>query len=72
MELEEALVNLLRDSGRVDVEELLTATARIFGWGRRTQDMTRRLLDVVGGMSERGGVTREGATIRLGSDEAQR
>ncbi|PKW25732.1 DUF3320 domain-containing protein [Phycicoccus duodecadis] len=72
VELEEALVNLLRDSGRVDVEELLTATARIFGWGRRTQDMTRRLLDVVGGMSERGGVTREGATIRLSSDEAQR
>jgi hypothetical protein len=38
-----ALVNLVRDGGTVDREELLTATARLFGWARRGADINARL-----------------------------
>ncbi|MGE6955132.1 DUF3320 domain-containing protein [Staphylococcus capitis] len=38
-----ALENLVRDGGSVRTEELLTATARLFGWGRRGTDINARL-----------------------------
>lgn len=64
-ELEEALANILRDSGRVDIEELFTVTSRIFGWGRRTQDTTRRLEQVISAMASRGRVSRAHGAVQL-------
>ena len=64
-ELEEALANVLRDSGRVEVEELFTVTSRIFGWGRRTQDTTRRLEQVLSAMAGRGRVSRDRGAVQL-------
>jgi hypothetical protein len=42
-ELQSALEGFVRDGGAVAQEELLTATARLFGWGRRGADINARL-----------------------------
>ena len=42
-ELQLAMVNRVRDSGTVTQEDLLSVTARLFGWSRRGSDITARL-----------------------------
>ena len=66
------MTNLLQDAGRVDADELFTATARIFGWGRRTQETTRRLEQVLSAAADRGRIAREGSDVRLAMPAEER
>ncbi len=64
-ELAAALQGFVRDAHGVSADDLLTATSRLFGWGRRTQDMTSRLERVLQGLVDGGHVTgsRNGLTM---------
>ena len=68
-ELEAALTRLLEDAGVVDLEDLLTATARIFGWNRRSAQITARLTSVAAGMHARGVIGADGDDVHLKRNE---
>jgi hypothetical protein len=46
-ELELAIANLVSGGGAVNQDELMTATARVFEWGRRGPEITSRLTSVI-------------------------
>jgi len=69
IEIRNALTNLLTDAGTVSHDDLMTATARIFGWNRRGQDITVRLEWVLRRMRESGTVRIEGGSVRLLSED---
>jgi hypothetical protein len=49
-ELKLAMVNRVREGGTVTEEELLTVTARLFGWARRGADINSRLSAMLSGL----------------------
>jgi very-short-patch-repair endonuclease len=63
-ELQLALKNLVAEGGTVGTEELLTATARLFGWARRGADINARLTMMIHDMITDGRLTQrpEGLT----------
>ena len=64
-ELSNAMTHLLRDGGTVTREELMTTTARLFGWNRRGQDITARLDHVLQQMHRDGRATVVQDRVRL-------
>lgn len=63
-ELALALTQLLAEAGTADREELMFRTARLFGWGRRGNDITAALNRALGQLIEDGSVV-EGPDGRL-------
>ncbi|KGN37504.1 DUF3320 domain-containing protein [Knoellia subterranea] len=68
IEIRIAVTNLLKDAGTVSYEDLMTATARVFGWNRRGQDITSRLDWVLRRMRENDTISLEGGAVRLVED----
>lgn len=68
-ELATALRNLVRDGGTVSRDDLMTATARVYGWNRRGTDITARLSLVVNWLLADGTFTEDSAALSLPSDE---
>jgi len=56
-ELTLALVNLVRDTGGINHDELTTQTARLYGWTRRGPDITTRLHSLIGKLLTDGALT---------------
>jgi hypothetical protein len=56
-ELTLALVNLVRDTGGINQDELTTQTARVYGWTRRGPDITARLHILIGKLLTDGTLT---------------
>jgi hypothetical protein len=63
-ELRNAMTSLLKDAGTVTRDELMTATARVFGWSRRGQDISTRLDAVLRRMHANGHLSLQGDTVR--------
>ena len=68
-ELAIALRNLVNDGGTVSQDDLLTATARMYGWNRRGRDITVRLTFVINWCLADGTFTGHSAALRIHSDE---
>ena len=68
-ELAIALRNLVNDGGTVSRDDLMTATARVYGWNRRGPDITARLSFVINWCLADGAFTADSAALRIPSDE---
>ena len=53
-ELALSLVNLVRDAGAIGQDDLTASVARVYGWARRGQDISTRLLAVINRLLETG------------------
>jgi hypothetical protein len=63
-ELRIAVLSLLTEARSATQDELLTAVARIFGWGRKGKDITLRLMDVLLDMQSEGLIRIDGEDVR--------
>jgi very-short-patch-repair endonuclease len=68
-ELANALVNLVNDGGTVNKVDLMTGTARVYGWNRRGTDITTYLSFVIDALIENGSITGDASALTIPSDE---
>ena len=64
-ELAIALRNLVTDGGTVSRDDLMTATARVYGWNRRGADITARLFLVIDTMLAKGTLTGHSGALSI-------
>jgi len=68
-ELATALVNLVNDGGTVSRDDLMTATARVYGWNRRGTDITTYLLFVIDALLDNGSIIGDSTALTIPSDD---
>ena len=68
-ELAAALVNLVNDGGTVSSDDLMTATARVYGWNRRGTEITTSLSYVIDALLENGSITGDSSALTIPSEE---
>jgi hypothetical protein len=66
-ELNLAITNLIRSGGTVNQDDLLTATARLYGWNRRGSEITTRLAAVVSRLLATGTLDGDATALSLKS-----
>nr|WP_269328850.1 DUF3320 domain-containing protein [Kineosporia babensis] len=62
-ELSIAVVNLVRDAGGIDIDSLIEASARVFGWTRVSAEVKARISAVVETQTQQGALARQGADL---------
>jgi len=66
-ELEAALVNLVRDAGGIALDDITVHAAKLYGWGRRGPDITRRLDATLESLVSSGRLRRTGDELSVQS-----
>lgn len=64
-ELSLAMTLLLAEMGSASSEQLTTATARLFGWGRTGSEIQGRLEIILDQLLDKGAVRREGGLLSV-------
>jgi very-short-patch-repair endonuclease len=71
-ELALSLVNLVRDVGAIGQDDLTASVARVFGWTRRGQDISTRLLAVINGLLEMGALSGDAEALTVAREAPSR
>jgi very-short-patch-repair endonuclease len=64
-ELDMAITSLVRSGGTVNQDDVMTATARIYGWNRRGPEITARLTGVIKRLLANGTLTGNAAALSV-------